>query len=118
VTNFAIKARRVQFLFGSEVVGYVDKTALAISSLHVAYANGRVDLDAENGARRLEIERDSLPVLARFYEDFAQIVAPYVKADMKLRWQLPSRIEAVSAVRRQLTGIGLLKHRDDPEGAN
>jgi len=52
----------------------------------------------------------------RLYPEMEQALDAWIAAQPEPR---PSRPEAIRlALRDWLTGIGLLKHRDDPEGAN
>ncbi len=75
-----------------------------------------MSIDARIKSRRGRPEVDSEEIRARVARPVLDAMDTWIAAQPEPR---PSRPEAIRlALREWLTGLGLLRHRDDPEGAN
>ncbi len=75
-----------------------------------------MSIDAGRKSRRGRPRVDTEEVGTRFPRDTLVGLDAWIAAQPEPR---PSRPEAIRlALKDWLTGLGLLKHRDDPEGAN
>ena len=87
--DFARAHNAAKFLFGHEVVLYLDETAKALNKLGLAGSMLEGDrLGGEELQTYLALKHDCMAKLAKFWDRLDELVLPYMLMDQKRPWTI------------------------------
>jgi hypothetical protein len=84
--SYAIAVDRAKFLFGREVVEYLETIRMALSLHHVAEQQLRAEPPEETRNKLIDQEADAMMEISEFYRRINLLVRPYMRMHQKVPW--------------------------------
>jgi len=82
IRNIAVVRNEAQFLFGSEIEAYLAKLQEALVRVNLAYSMSEQHDQSQDWA---QVIFDATIFINRFYDDFPQLLSPYMRMTQRVR---------------------------------